>query len=78
MNYKQVIKDFNNGKIDATKWQIVMDNDDGYWCYIGDDIECEAEHQDLVEMMEEKYGRPNGERDIVKILNAAGVNADWC
>ena len=78
MNYKQVIKDFNNGTIDKTKWQLVMDNDDGYWSYIGNDIECEVEHQDLVEMMEEKYGRPNGERDIVKILNAAGVNADWC
>lgn len=78
MNYKQVIKDFNNGTIDKNKWQLVMDNDDGYWSYIGDDIECEIEQQDLVEMMEEKYGRPNGERDIVKILNAAGVNADWC
>ena len=78
MNYKQVIKDFNNGTIDKDKWQLVMDNDDGYWSYIGDDIECEVEQHELSKQMEFKYGRPNGYRDIVEILKAAGVNVDWC
>ena len=77
MNYKQVIEDFNNGTIDKNKWQLVMDNDDGYWSYIGDDVD-EIGYHEVTKEMEAKYGRPNGERDIVDILNATGVNADWC
>jgi hypothetical protein len=77
MNYRQVIKGFNNGTIDKNKWQIVMENDDGYWVYIGDDVD-EIDYHEFTEEIEAKYGRPNGERDIVDILNAAGVNADWC
>ena len=77
MNYKKVIEDFNSGEIDKDRFQLVMDNDGGYWSYIHPGID-DYNATDLEEMMEEKYGSPEGYRDIVDVLNAAGVNCDWC
>ena len=52
-----------------------MDNDDGFWtCSLEDPAAAEAYQDELTE----KYGRPKGYRDIVDIVNAAGVNCDWC
>jgi hypothetical protein len=77
MNYKKVIEDYNNGTIDPSMWQLTMDNDDGYWMCISNNIEdCDAD--ELQDMMTEKYGRPDGYRDIVDVLNAAGVTCEWC
>ena len=78
MDYKRVIEDFNNGTIDPTKYQLVMDNDDGYWRCIDKEIDDEDKQWELAKKMEKKYGRPDGYRDIVDVLNAAGVNTDWC
>ena len=75
MDYKKVIEDFNNGTIDKSKWGLVMDNDGGYWSYLGEDYDNEDE---LMASMNKKYGRPNGYQDIVIILNAAGVPTEWC
>lgn len=77
MDYVNVIKDFNNGTIDPKKVQLVMDNDGGYWDCIDEELEDE-QRETIVQNLVDKYGDPHGYRDVVKILNAAGVNADWC
>lgn len=75
MDYKKVIQDFNNGTIDRKYVTLVMDNDGGYWyVYTGDEDQEELMKQEL----EKKYGEPSGYRDIVDVLNAAGVNTEWC
>jgi hypothetical protein len=77
MNYKKVIEDFNNGTIDPEKFRLVMDNDSGYWLctdYSFDDWY----RDDLEQEMQKKYGKPGGERDIVDVLNAAGVPCERC
>jgi hypothetical protein len=75
MNYKKVIEDFNNGTLDPKKVQLVMDNDEGYWAALGLDDE---DAEDLEMILEDKYGLPGGYEDVVDILRAAGVNAEWC
>jgi len=77
MNYELMIKDFNNGTIDAEKWQLVMDNDGGYWSCIDYSID-DDKRQEMEKEMKDKYGSPNGYRDIVDALSGAGVNCDWC
>ena len=77
MNYKKVIEDFNNGTIDPKKWQVVMDNDDGYWSYLGVHLDDDSVEK-LQEKMSDTYGDPKGYNDIVDVLEGAGVNADWC
>ena len=75
MNYKKVIEDFNNGTIDKSIVTLVVDNDGGYWeVNTGD----ESRDERFSAKMEEKYGVPNGYRDIVDVLNGAGVPAEWC
>ncbi len=77
MDYKKVIEDSTSGKIDPNEWRLVMDNDGGYWQYIGgseDDDFLDREYN----RMTRTYGNPEGYRDIVDVLNAAGVNSEWC
>lgn len=78
MDYKKVIDDFNNGTIDSDKYQLIMDNDSGYWLCIDESIDCEDKRDEMGDKMEKKYGKPDGYNDIVDVLNAAGVNSDWC
>lgn len=78
MDYKKVIDDFRSGKIDRDKWSVVMDNDSGYWRYTGDDALSLPEREELERKMTAEYGKPDGYRDIVDVLNAAGVPAEWC
>lgn len=77
MNYKKIIEDFNSGVINPKEWALVLDNDGGYWSYRGD-----SEDEDFLDKeyarMNETYGRPEGYRDIVDVLNAAGVTSEWC
>ena len=75
MNYKKVIKDFNSGVIDKKKVTLVMDNDSGYWRINTDD---DREHDRRCDELEKIYGKPKGYRDIVDVLNAAGVSCEWC
>jgi hypothetical protein len=75
MNYKKVIEDFNNGTLDPKKIQLVLDNDGGYWAALGMDVD---DAEDLQDILADKYGTPNGHYDLVDILQAAGVNAEWC
>lgn len=75
MNYKKVIEDFNNGALDKNKVQLVMDNDGGYWIGLTDDEDL---NEKISEDLEIEYGVPDGYKDVVDILNAAGVNCDWC
>ena len=77
MDYKKAIEDFNNGTIDPAKFQIIMDNDGGYWSCI-DESMSDEQREHLVDKLSAKYGSPDGYRDIVEVLNGAGVNADWC
>lgn len=77
MKYEQVIKDYKNGIISKNRFVLVMDNDGGYWSCIDESLSDDyREH--LEEVMEKKYGSPEGYRDIVEVLNAAGVNCEWC
>mgnify|MGYP003650349449 CR=1 FL=1 len=77
MNYKKVIEDYNNGTIDPTMFQLTMDNDCGYWMCISNTISDDDADELQIEMTK-KYGEPDGYRDIVKILQSAGVTCDWC
>ena len=77
MNYKKAIEDFNSGTIDSERFQLVLDNDGGHWLCIDESLGDEK-RQYLESVMVKKYGTPNGYRDIVDVLNGAGVNAAWC
>ena len=77
MNYEQVIKDYDSGTINRDHWTLVMDNDDGYWRYTGPEVKEETEEK-LCDDMKEKYGTPGGYSDVVDILQAAGVESEWC
>ena len=77
MDYKKVIEDFNNGTIDPKEWQVVMDNDGGYWGYVGEKLDDDAVELASAEL-DKKYGQPGGYNDIVEVLVGAGVNAGWC
>ena len=74
MNYKKLFKDKADGKIDG-RMTIVFDNDGGYWAC---DIDDEDEADRMCEKYEEKYGSPDGYRDVVDIMLAAGFKAEWC
>ena len=72
------------GKLIKKSWTVIMDNDGGYWQYNGklpkndmSDEDGEAWIEAEMRKMEDKYGSPNGYHDVVDILNAAGVPADW-
>lgn len=75
MNYKKVIEDFNSGTLNKDIITLVMDNDGGYWS-----VSTGSEEVDEIieERLEEAYGTPDGYKDIVDVLNAAGVNTEWC
>lgn len=76
MNYRKLFKDKAEGKID-NDMLLVMDNDGGYWQCTNEEY---SEELKLIKQdtYEERYGTPEGYRDIVDVLNAAGINADWC
>lgn len=75
MNYQKLFEDLRSGEFDPSKVTLVMDNDDGYWSgKLGDDDENEK----IEEQMTEKYGQPDGYRDIVEVLCAAGISSEWC
>ena len=71
MDYVAVIRDFKNGTLDRDTVSLCIDNDGGYW-NVEDD-----ESGDACDELEEKYGSPGGYQDVVAVLNAAGVPADW-
>lgn len=75
MNYKEVIEDFNSGTLNKDIITLVMDNDGGYWSVSTGDEDVD---EIIEERLEEAYGTPNGYKDIVDVLNAAGVNTEWC
>ena len=74
MDYVNVIRDFRSGVLDKEKVELYIDNDGGYWVsHDPDDDKAEA----IVEKLDETYGSPEGYSDVVKILCAAGVPAEW-
>lgn len=72
MDYARVIKDFASGEIDKEKWCLYVDNDGGYWQSPDHDAPASE-----VRKMDKRYGTPGGYCDVVEILHAAGVNAEW-
>jgi hypothetical protein len=76
IDYYKVIEDFNNGTLDRDEIVLVMDNDGGYWDMV--DEEDDEVRSETIDKLENKYGLPSGYRDIVEVLNASGVNAEWC
>ena len=77
MKYKEVMQAYKDGTIDAKKTTLVMDNDGGYWMHHDESI-SEDEREKIESDLDDKYGTPDGYRDIVDVLVAAGVNCDWC
>lgn len=77
MDYKRVIEDFKSGKLSSKYVTLVMDNDDGFFYCKFPEL-TEEENDNLQDELERKYGRSEGYRDIVNILNAAGVPCEWC
>ena len=79
MNYKKLIEDSRAGKIDWEKWVLVIDNDGGYWRSEEGETEDDWKaYEEAVDQMEAIYGSPGVYRDVVEILEAAGVCAEWC
>lgn len=75
MNYEKLFEDLKSGEFDPSKVTLVMDNDDGYW---SGKLNDDGENEQIERQMIKKYGTPNGYSDIVDILNAAGINSEWC
>ena len=74
MNYKKLFEDKKQGKIDE-RMVIVFDNDGGYWTCKTDN---DDEHEKMCSEYKEKYGEPDGYRDVVDIMQGAGFNSEWC
>ena len=77
MDYKKVIEDYSNGTIDPGEWVVIMDNDGGYWSYLGEGKTYDEEEK-MRREMKEKYGSPDGYADLVELACAAGINSEWC
>lgn len=77
MNYAQLISDFNDGTLDKDTIQLVMDNDGSYFTVLDGDMSDE-EKDKITDSLDKKYGSSNGYEDIVEVLQAAGVNCEWC
>ena len=75
MDYKKVIEDFNNGTLDKKIVTIVVDNDDVFFNVNSGDESWDEKQEQL---LNKEYGRGQGYWDILEILKAAGVNAEWC
>ena len=79
MNYKKLIKDIQTGKLDTTGITLNIDNDDGFWqvaCDVDDD-KALKKAESIEKRLTRRYGKPEGYTDIVDILQAAGVPAEW-
>lgn len=80
-NWAELISAFNGGELED--WIVVMDNDDAYlsWCgEIPDDMteDQEIAFWDAKFKESRKLWRGGGYRDLVDVLNAVGVPAEWC
>lgn len=76
MDYEKLFADKKAGKI-SNDMILVMDNDSGYWA-CNNAILSEEDREKKVAEYEKKYGTPNGYSDIVDVLNAAGIESEWC
>lgn len=70
MNWKLLIQHTLNGTIDWNYVSLYIDNDGGYWS-------CEGDNEDIINALKKTYGEPDGYIDVVDILQAIGINADW-
>jgi len=75
MNYKKLLEDARTGKLHPQA-QLAMDNDGGYWDLDGDF--SDEDFQRITAELEVEYGLPDGYKDIVDVLQAAGIDCDWC
>ena len=76
MDYKKLIEDKRNNKV-CNHMTIIIDNDGGYWQCNDFDLN-QKEKEKKEKEYKEKYGTPYGKGDIVEVLNAVGINSDWC
>ena len=76
MDYKKLFKDKKNGKL-SDNMVIIMDNDGGSWMCTDEKL-SENDHEEKENEYNKTYGTPDGYCDIIKVLNAAGINAEWC
>ena len=72
-NWKELFDAFNSGELDKSKYTVVMDNDGCRLRYIGDDMDEDEAYEHAIDMFD-----GNGYSDIVDVLQAAGIPAEWC
>ena len=79
MNYKKVIEDYKSGVIDKDDWALRFFDWGGRWHYVGvDEYDLEVEEVEKREdQMKAKYGTPDNPEDVVAVLKAVGVRAEW-
>lgn len=81
--YQAVIEAFRDGTINSCDWQLLFDEDSGYWKFIGDRPysmnDEQFEHFKEVEQdrMAATYGTPKGDQDLIELAQAAGINANY-
>ena len=71
--WKELFAAFASGKLPRDKYCVVMDNDCCFLRYLGDDMDENEAYDHCEELF---HG--DGYRDIVDVLNAAGIPAEWC
>lgn len=82
-DWQELIAAFKSGELDG--WMISMDNDCAGLQWVGESPnepefsreECEA-FQDRKREESQKLWRGGGYADIVDLLQACGIPADWC
>lgn len=76
MNYKKLIKDINDGTIDPKSVTLVVDND---FIWLRDNLHEDWElTEEREKVLEDTYGNGNGYQDLVEVMIASGLNAEWC
>lgn len=72
-SWEDLINAFRSGELDPKKYTVVMDNDCSWLRYVGDDMD-EEEADDHAHSL----FAGGGYRDIVDVLQAVGISAEWC
>lgn len=69
--WSELFEAFRSGELDAEKYMVIMDNDNCCLAYTGNDEDEACDHCDSL-----FHG--GGYGDIVEVLKAAGIPAEWC
>jgi hypothetical protein len=76
MDYEKLFAAKKAGKIEKDM-VLIMDNDSGCW-HCNNYLLSEEDREKKQDQYKKTYGTPGGYRDIVEVLNAAGIECEWC